>query len=96
MKDQLHGFLQYMPFIGLAVKSTNFQEHPTRSLVVRLLEAGIIGAVVLYGSVQINSSRIEDLRETVNEMKQDQRDMRKLMLDLRVLIATQQYEANKK
>jgi hypothetical protein len=59
-------FLQWIPFIGLAVKSPGAQ-HP---LVIRLLEAAIIGAVVTWGTVQVLSNDIRWIRDSIAQQNQ--------------------------
>jgi len=94
VKDSFLHIINCIPFIGLAVRAP---ENIPRPLVTRLVEAAIIGGIVLYGSVQINSSRIEDMksymdktvqqiredqRKAMQQTRQDQRETRALIIDL--------------
>lgn len=64
-------FWHAVPFIGLMVKPPT-EGTPMWSLITRLLEAAIIGGVVMYGTVQVLSKDIEWLKITVSEVNQKQ------------------------
>lgn len=66
----------WLPFIGLTqrVRSDGTMlQHP---LTVRLLEAAIIGAVVLYGSVQQAEQRMAHLEAKITEIQEDAKEIR--------------------
>ncbi|NIT13977.1 MAG: hypothetical protein GTN99_06985 [Candidatus Dadabacteria bacterium] len=42
----------------------------SRTIITRLLEAAIIGGVVMYGTVRINAGSIQGLKEDVTEIKE--------------------------
>jgi hypothetical protein len=73
MKEQLAHFAHFIPFVGLALSSdTNHQP-----VVTRLIEAGIIGAVVMYGTVQVLGERINNLESRVQELSIDVKTIRR-------------------
>ena len=59
---------QWVPFVGLAVGTKN-SYHP---VIVRLLEAGIIGAVVTWGTVQVLGNDIAWIKSTMQQQTQQQ------------------------
>jgi hypothetical protein len=55
-----------LPFVAIATKG----ERSTASqLMVRLGEAAIIGAIVMFGTVQTLQHDIESIKSTINEIK---------------------------
>lgn len=87
MKDQLHNLISFIPFFSMAVQTTNSGEHPARSVFVRLAEAAIIGGVVLYGSVHVNTTRIADMKDNIAEIKASQQALLVTVVDLKVEVA---------
>lgn len=75
--------IQYIPFIGLAVQGAQHQQNPA---ITRLLEAAIIGAVTMYGTVQVIGAKVELLSIQVNELKADQKHMQETITQLRVAV----------
>ena len=63
-EDQINSFLHYIPFVGLMAGKA--QQHSP--IVTRLVEAGIIGAVLLYGTVQILGTDIDWLKKEMQQM----------------------------
>lgn len=80
MKD----LLQYVPFIGLAVQGA--QSHAANPAVTRLAEAAIIGAVTMYGTVQVIGTKVDVLQAQVHEVKTDQKKMQDTITSLRVAV----------
>ncbi len=66
MNEHVRIILQHLPFIGLAVG------HET-PLFTRLAEAAIIGAIVLYGSVQIIGAKVDALGADFHQVVIEQR-----------------------
>ena len=66
-------FWHAVPFIGLMVKPPNGVI--SGSLITRLLEAAVIGGVVMWGTVQVLGTDIDWLKKQVSEInyKQDAR-----------------------
>ena len=54
MNEHLRQFLSHLPFIGLAIT-----HEPV--LITRLIESAIVGAIILYGSVQIIGTKLDDV-----------------------------------
>ena len=76
--------IQYIPFIGLAAQG--MQQHAGNPVVTRLMEAAIIGAIAMYGTVQVLSAEIKGLSVQVSELKQDQKKMQDTITQLRVAV----------
>ena len=64
MKEQLTQLVDWVPFIGLAIGNPEHQP-----VITRLIEAAIIGVVVMYGTVQATGARIDGLEQRVQEVK---------------------------
>lgn len=75
--DLLREGAQYVPFLSLVNKQADQPEqvwkHP---LTVRLLEAAIIGAVVMYGTVQGAQQQIEQIGVDLQEMRLELKEVR--------------------
>lgn len=76
--------LQYIPFVGLAVQGV--QHHQNNPAITRLMEAAIIGAVTMYGAVQVIGAKVDALSTQVIELKQDQKKMQDTITQLRVAV----------
>lgn len=76
--------IQYIPFVGLAVQGV--QQHASNPAVTRLMEAAIIGAVTMYGTVQVIGAKVEVLSAQVTELKADQKKMQDTITQLRVAV----------
>ena len=63
-EDQINSITHYIPFIGLMTGKA--QQHSP--IITRLVEAGIIGAVLLYGTVQILGTDINWLKKEMEQM----------------------------
>lgn len=63
-----------VPFVGLMVKPTP-ENAQTWALITRLLEAAIIGGVVMWGTVKVLSNDIDWIKRQITEVntKQDAR-----------------------
>lgn len=57
--------LPYLPFIGAAVVGSNNFNFGT--LISRILETAIIGAIVLYANVQTINTKLESARESISQ-----------------------------
>lgn len=82
MKQEIAQIAQYLPFLGVMMTQ---QQGGTQSVIVRLVEAGIIGGVVMYGTtislgekvksvekdiINVQSS-VNEIRRTIEDMKSD-------------------------
>jgi hypothetical protein len=75
--DQVREAMQWMPFLGLMNKTKadgSMLQHP---LTIRLAEAAIIGAVVMYGTVQKTEIKLEHLNSQITELRDETREIRK-------------------
>jgi large-conductance mechanosensitive channel len=61
--------LPYLPFIGAAVVGSNNFNFGT--LISRILETAIIGAIVLYANVQTINTKLESARSDISECVAD-------------------------
>ena len=59
----IYHLLPYLPFIGAAVVGSNTFNFGT--LISRILETAIIGAVVLYANVQTINTKLESARDSI-------------------------------
>lgn len=66
-----------IPFIGMMTKRAEGQP-----IITRLIEAAIIGGVVMYGTVQAVSKDIIWLKSGLTEVKSSIRDMRQEIHDI--------------
>ena len=85
MRQTLIMATHYLPFIGMAVGS----QLPT-PLFTRLIEAGIIGAIVLYGNVRINEHTAILQQKQINAMQENQKEIYKTIVDLQIIVARMQ------
>ena len=85
MRQTLLATAHYLPFIGLALGS---QVHTP--LFTRLIEAGIIGAIVLYGNVRINEHTAILQQKQINAIQENQKDIHKTIVDLQIIVARMQ------
>ena len=67
-QKSLHDFLQYIPFVSLATSDPAYHHPP---LITRLLEAAIIGGVIMFGTVEQLGTRLSRLETEVNQMRTD-------------------------
>ena len=54
MNEHLRQFLSHLPFIGLAITRDPI-------LISGLIQATVVGAIMLYGSVQIIGTKLDDM-----------------------------------
>lgn len=76
--DQLREVMQWIPFVGLmnrnaAKGSESMWSHP---LTVRLIEAAIIGGVVLYGTVQATEQKLNHIGEQLHQVRAEVKEIR--------------------
>lgn len=64
--------LPYLPFVGAAVVGANQFNFGT--LISRILETAIIGAVVLYANVQTINTKLESARTSISECISEQKN----------------------
>jgi hypothetical protein len=75
--DQVREAMQWMPFLGLMNKTKadgSMLQHP---LTIRLAEAAIIGAVVMYGTVQKTEIKLEHLNSQISQLREETTEIRK-------------------
>ncbi len=63
--EVLTHILPYLPFVGAAVVGNNTFNFGT--LISRILETAIIGAIVLYANVQTINTKLESARTDISE-----------------------------
>ena len=80
MNEHLRILLQHLPIIGMIL------ERQTAGLVRDLIGAAIIGGIMLYGTVNVLDSRLNDLRGEVHQVivLQQRNEIRLETLDRRV------------
>ena len=83
-----HG-LGWVPFLGMCAMSEE-QKSGVRNAVVRLVEAGIIGLVVMYGVTERTSAEIVNAKQDIQELKVALNDLTKTVIKLQVTLAAQQ------
>lgn len=59
--------IQFLPFVGLMMQNNDAHNHTT--LVTRLIEAAIIGGVVLYGTVQTIGEQLNGIEHRVEQVE---------------------------
>ena len=59
---------QWVPFIGLALQPTGGHT----PFMTRLIESGIIGAIILFGTVQVLGERIDGLSTVIHSQQASQ------------------------
>lgn len=75
--DQVREAMQWMPFLGLMNRTKadgSMLQHP---LTIRLAEAAIIGAVVMYGTVQKTEIKLENLNNQITQLREETSEIRK-------------------
>ena len=75
--DHMREAMQWMPFFGLMNKTKadgSMLQHP---LTIRLAEAAIIGAIVMYGTVQKTELKLHHLDEQMTELREETAEIRK-------------------
>lgn len=75
--DQVRTAMQWMPFLGLVNKKRADGAMLKHPLTIRLAEAAIIGAVVMYGTVQKTELKLSHLEAQIIELRQDATEIRK-------------------
>lgn len=76
--DSLREMMQWLPFVSLMNRNPSAHgagpwSHP---LTIRLLEAAIIGGVVLYGTVQATETKLDHLGEQLQQMRAEVQEIR--------------------
>ena len=61
MNEHLRQILSHLPFIGLAIT-----RDPT--LISGLIQATVVGAIMLYGSVQIIGTKLDDVSQDLRRV----------------------------
>lgn len=101
INNLLVNHLHWVPFIGAAVRHTELSDGVLRTpIVTRLIEAGVIGVVLMYGTQMVLTNDINalksmmnqaqaDFREVANSQRQDIRALREALSELRITVAVQ-------
>lgn len=76
--DDLKEAVTWLPFVGLTQHARTRSDGTmlTHPLTVRLAEAAIIGAIVLYGTVQQAEQRMHNLETKISELQEDTKEIR--------------------
>jgi outer membrane murein-binding lipoprotein Lpp len=75
--DNLKEVAQWMPFLAMVRRNPNEPTGPwSHQLTVRLLEAAIIGGVVLWGTVQTTQAKIDHMTQQLSQVREDVAEMR--------------------
>jgi len=69
----------YIPFISMMVTAKE-----TTPIVTRLLEAGIIGVIVMYGVQNSQSEKIDSIKQDLTEIKQQNQKFNDDMVNVRI------------
>lgn len=64
MKDQLHNILHYVPFLGLAIGAHGLPNNPA---IVRLMEAAIIGGIIMFANAKVTEERLSTMNKRIGE-----------------------------
>ena len=68
MNEPLRNVLIHLPLIGMVM------DHQAKGLVRDLVGAVIIGGIMMYGSVQILGTKIDDLSQEIHQVVATQSD----------------------
>ena len=74
--DSLREALQWVPFLGLVTRQRADGTLIAHPLTIRLLEAAIIGAVVMYGTVQRTEIKLEALQGQIAHLRDETAQIR--------------------
>lgn len=74
--DDLKEAVTWLPFVGLTQRARSDGTMLTHPLAVRLAEAAIIGAIVLYGTVQQAEQRMRNIEAKITELQEDTKEIR--------------------
>ena len=91
MKTMFIDMIGYVPFVGMIVSN---KEHSP--MITRLLEAGIIGLVVMYGVQNVQSEQISTIRESLNEIRVQNTKVNDVMIEMRIDIEKLKNKADAK
>lgn len=67
----------WLPFVGLTQRARSDGAMLRHPLTVRLAEAAIIGAIVLYGTVQQAEQRMQSLDAKITQLQEDTKEIRR-------------------
>jgi hypothetical protein len=88
MKTMFTDMIGYVPFVGMIIGN---KEHSP--MITRLLEAGIIGLIVMYGVQNVQSEQISTIRESLNEIRVQNTKVSDTMIEMRIDIEILKNEA---
>lgn len=71
--DHWRHVVESLPFIGLMAGGPGPHQSPA---LTRLIEAAIIGGIVLYGTVQVLDAQIKAVHSDLTEIKKSQSELR--------------------
>lgn len=74
--DQMRGAMQWVPFLGLVNRTRSDGRMLQHPLTIRLLEAAIIGAIVMYGTVQRTELKLSHLETQMIELREEAAEIR--------------------
>jgi hypothetical protein len=74
--DQLREVAQWVPFFSLMNRNSEPPGPWTHPLTIRLMEAAIIGAIVLYGTVQATETKLDHLGEQLKQVREEVSEVR--------------------
>lgn len=78
-KSMITEVSHYIPFISMMVTAKE-----TTPIVTRLLEAGIIGVIVMYGVQNSQSEKIDSIKQDLTEIKQQNQKFNDDMVNVRI------------
>ena len=74
--DDVKEAATWLPFVGLTQRARSDGTMLSHPLTVRLAEAAIIGAIVLYGTVQQAEQRMQSLDAKITQLQEDTKEIR--------------------
>lgn len=74
--DQIREVAQWVPFFSLMNRNPEPPGPWAHPLTIRLMEAAIIGAVVLYGTVQTTQAKLDYMAQQLNQVREDVSEVR--------------------
>lgn len=85
IKALLISVLPYIPFVSAAViKNPEGNSGGVGVVITRLVEAGIIGAMILYANLQVLEQKFTDIKEDITTCELSEQKLQNTMDNLRV------------
>ena len=72
---------EYTPFLCM-VAGGNDPSSGTKNIIMKLLEAAIIGGIIMYGTVQVIEVRMDYIEKAQQEAKDDRKGIKIMVFDL--------------